>query len=196
MNRDMKVFSWVWVDGIILILLWEILIYIIIENDVVMMDIIKIIIIVDIFQLIILDIIKISLRVLIVGGAEILTAININHQNMMLGIINKVPLNIRIFREWYFVYISFTKKNRADDDNPWAIIIMIAPIKPIDFMEKIPANTNPICATEEYAIRDFRSFWRMQFSLVADAPINLILIIHKFILFIIFIHSGINRIIP
>lgn len=162
----------------------------------VVIDIMKIIIIVDIFQLINLDIIKISLRVLIVGGAEMLTAININHQNMILGIISKAPLNNRIFREWYFVYMSLTRKKRADEESPWAIIIIIAPVRPIDLMEKIPVSTNPMWATEEYAINDFKSFWRMQLRLVAVAPIKLILIIHKFILLIVFIHNGINRIIP
>lgn len=46
-----------------------------------------------------LDIIMISLIVLILGGAEIFRAININHQNVMFGIRVKRPLKSKIFRE-------------------------------------------------------------------------------------------------
>lgn len=56
-----------------------------------------------IFQLINPIIIKISLIRLIVGGAEILTAVNINHQNVILGKELISPLNDIIFRVWYFV---------------------------------------------------------------------------------------------
>lgn len=96
-----------------------------------------------------LAIMKISLIVLIDGGAEILRAININHQKVILGINIKIPLNKIIFRVWYFEYKSFTRKNRADDDSPWAIIIIIAPVNPIVFIENNPVNTNPIWATDE-----------------------------------------------
>lgn len=96
-----------------------------------------------------LDIIMISLNVLIVGGAEMFKAININHQNVILGISVIIPLNIKMFRVWYLKYKSFTNKNRADEDNPWAIIIIIAPVNPIKLNENKPVNTNPICATDE-----------------------------------------------
>lgn len=69
------------------------------EKDTVVIDMIIIIIMFILFQEIILDIRKISLMVLIVGGAEILTAININHQNVMFGDILIIPLNKDIFRE-------------------------------------------------------------------------------------------------
>lgn len=81
--------------------MWLIFRNIIIENDVVAIDIIKIIIIDNMFQLINLDINIISLIVLIVGGADMLIAININHQNVMFGDINNIPLNNIIFRVWY-----------------------------------------------------------------------------------------------
>lgn len=148
-NKDRKIFCWVWMDGIISFLLWIILINIDIENVAVISDIINSIIIVFVLQLIILDINIISLIVLIDGGAEMLVAININHQNVMFGAIIIIPLNIIIFREWYLLYISFTSRKRADEDNPWAIIIIIAPIIPIVFIVKIPVRTNPIWATEE-----------------------------------------------
>jgi len=84
-----------------------------------------------IFHKIILDIIIISLIVLIDGGAEILIAININHQNVMLGDIIINPLKHEILRVWYLWYRSLVNRNNAEDDKPWAIIIIIAPIKPM-----------------------------------------------------------------
>lgn len=140
---------WDWLEGNILFLLWEILINIDIENEAVINDPKNRIIIVFIFHEIILDNRKISLNVLIVGGAEILIAIKINHQNVILGDIIINPLNNIIFRDLYFIYKSFTRKKRADDDIPWAIIIIIAPINPILFIEKIPIKTNAMCATDE-----------------------------------------------
>lgn len=68
------------------------------EKVAVMNDIRKIIIIELLFHEIRLDIIRISLMVLIVGGAEIFKAINMNHQNVILGIKVISPLNIKIFR--------------------------------------------------------------------------------------------------
>lgn len=41
----------------------------------------------------------------------------------------------------------------------------------------MPLVIRPICLTEEYAIKDFRSVWRIQMNLVIIAPINEILII-------------------
>jgi len=47
----------------------------------------------------ILEIMKISLIVLIVGGAEILIIIKMNHQNLILGEMERIPLNKIVFRE-------------------------------------------------------------------------------------------------
>lgn len=130
-SNDKYVF---WVDsndGNILILLWEILTNIIIENDAEARDIIKIKIGVELFQKIILLIIIISLNVLIVGGAEILIAININHHKVMLGMIINIFLKSIILREWNFIYKSLVRKNNAEDAIPCAIIIIRAPINPI-----------------------------------------------------------------
>lgn len=71
---------------------------IIIEKDVTEIEIKKIGIIILMFQEIIEDIIMISLIVLIEGGAEILIAININHQNVILGDKIIKPLKFEIFR--------------------------------------------------------------------------------------------------
>jgi len=53
---------------------------------------------------------------------------------------------------------------------------MIAPLVAIKFIVIILARTKPMCATDEYAIRDFISFCRLQFNLVDIAPYSLILI--------------------
>lgn len=92
--------------------------------------------------------------------------------------------------------MSLDKKKSADEDNPCAIIMIIAPYNPILFSVKIPVSTNPMCATDEYAISDFKSFWRIQLSLVADAPINLILIIQWLVWLIFLMNKGMNRINP
>lgn len=102
-NKEVKIFCGVCDEGNILFLLWIIEINIINENEAVIKDMRKIIRIDEFSQLIILDIIMISLIVLIVGGAEIFRAININHQNVMLGIRRINPLNNKMFREWYLI---------------------------------------------------------------------------------------------
>lgn len=148
-RREEKIFCGVCVEGNISFLLWIIDTNIISENDAVINDITKIIGIELFLHEIILDIIMISLTVLIVGGAEMFRAMNINHQNVMLGMMIINPLNIRVLREWYLKYKSFTKRKRAEDDIPWAIIIMTAPVNPIILKVNRVHNTNPIWATEE-----------------------------------------------
>ena len=101
MNRDRKIFWGVLIEGSIIFLLWIMLTNIINEKVAVINDIRKIMIIELLFHEISLDIIIISLIVLIVGGAEIFNAMNMNHQNVILGISVNSPLNIRIFRVWY-----------------------------------------------------------------------------------------------
>jgi len=49
------------------------------------------------------DIMKISLKKLIEGGAEIFIAMNINHQNIMFGLVLIIPLKEMIFRVWCLV---------------------------------------------------------------------------------------------
>lgn len=69
------------------------------ENEAVIIDAIIIGIIVDFVHIISLDIIKISLIVLIDGGAEIFIAIKRNHHMVMLGVTINNPLNNIMFRE-------------------------------------------------------------------------------------------------
>lgn len=148
-NNDNMIFCGVSREFNVSFLLWIIEINIINENEVVIRDIKKINIIELLFQNSSLVIIIISLRVLIDGGAEMFKAININHQNVILGVSINIPLNKIMFRVWSFVYKSLTRRNRADDDNPWAIIIMIAPDNPIVLIVNSLVNTNPIWATDE-----------------------------------------------
>jgi len=46
----------------------------------------------------------------------------------------------------------------------------------------MPLVTKPMCLTEEYAIKDLRSVWRIQINLVIQAPIKDTLIIKEEIL--------------
>lgn len=148
-NNDNIIFCEVSREFNVSFLLWMIEINIINENEVVIKDIKKINIIELLFQNRSLVIIMTSLKVLIDGGAEMFKAINMNHQNVILGVSINIPLNKIIFRVWSFVYKSLTNKNKADDDNPWAIIIMIAPDNPIVLIVNRPVSTNPIWATDE-----------------------------------------------
>lgn len=73
---------------------------------------------------------------------------------------------------------------------------MIAPCDPNLIDENKPVNTNPIWATDEYAINSFISFCWIQFKLVKQAPNNLILIIQMLILLRFLLKRGIIRINP
>jgi len=64
------------------------------------------------------------------------------------------------------------------------------------FIVIILDKINPIWATDEYAIKDLRSFCRIQFNLVAVAPIILILINHMLNLLILLFINIENRRIP
>lgn len=148
-NKEIKIFCGVCEDVIILFLLWIIVMNIIKEKEAVINDIIKIIKIELLFHDKSLVIIIISLRVLIVGGAEIFKAENINHQNVMLGIRINNPLKSKMLRVWYLKYKSFTRRNKAEDDKPCPIIMIIAPVNPIVFNVNSPVNTKAMCATDE-----------------------------------------------
>jgi len=118
----------------------------------------------------------ISLNKLIDGGAAIFAAVNINHHIVMIGATVIKPLVKNILRVWVISYDILARINKADDLNPWAIIMIRALDIPHIEFDSIPVNISPICPTDEYAIRDFRSGWRMQIILVAAAPDRAILI--------------------
>lgn len=66
----------------------------------------------------------------------------------------------------------FAITNSADDLSPWAIIIAREACIPHLVFEFIPATTNPMCPTEEYAISDFKSVCRIQINPVTSAPVR------------------------
>lgn len=100
--KDRNILDIDWLDGKISEMLWATLINIKMEKDAVDKDNKKIVSNIDIFHWFSLDIIITSLIILIDGGAEILKAIKMNHQNIIFGnrLIN--PLNEIIFRVWNF----------------------------------------------------------------------------------------------
>lgn len=66
--------------------------------------------------------------------------------------------------------------NKAEELSPWATIIINLPVMPHEELDNIPVSISPICPTDEYAIRDFKSGCRIQIILVMIAPIIEILI--------------------
>lgn len=118
----------------------------------------------------------ISLNRLIDGGAAMLAAVNMNHHIVIIGLIVINPLVKNILRVWVISQDRFAIINRADDLNPCATIIIRLPVIPQEELDSIPVNINPICPTDEQAIRDLRSGCRMQIRLVAIAPVIEILI--------------------
>jgi len=61
-------------------------------------------------------------------------------------------------------------QNRAEETRPWAIIIIILPDIAQALKRDRPAIMNLMWDTEEYAIRDLRSVWVRQISLVRRPP--------------------------
>lgn len=66
----------------------------------------------------------------------------------------------------------FAITNNAEDLSPWAIIMVSDACIPQLEFEFTPATTKPMCPTEEYAIKDFRSVCRIQINLVTTAPVR------------------------
>ena len=62
---------------------------------------------------------------------------------------------------WYHVQMN-SKQNRPEKHKPWAIIKVKEPRYPQYVNVIKPPITIPIWATEEYAIKDFKSVWRIQ----------------------------------
>ena len=119
---------------------------------------------------------EISLNRLIEGGAAIFAAVNINHHIVIIGLIVISPFVRNILRVWVISYDKFAIINSADELNPWATIIIRLPVIPHAEFDNMPVSINPIWPTDEYAISDLRSGWRIQISLVAIAPVIEILI--------------------
>lgn len=119
---------------------------------------------------------RISLKRLMVGGAAMLVMERRNHHRAMNGEIMASPLEMYRLRVLVVSYVMFAMANRAEEDRPWAIIMKIAPYIPRGELDMAPATSSPMCPTEEYAIRAFRSVWRRQIMEDRTAPQREILI--------------------
>lgn len=62
------------------------------------------------------------------------------------------------------------RQNNIEEVSPWEIIRIIAPENDHGVRIVLAAITSPMWLTEEYAMSDFRSVWRMQMELVISAP--------------------------
>ena len=69
------------------------------------------------------------------------------------------PVLIKYLREWDRSYIIFAPANIAEEQNPWAIMIIIPPSPPIGNSERKPMITKDMCTTDEYAITTLISLW-------------------------------------
>lgn len=67
-------------------------------------------------------------------------------------------------------YIILAILNSPEDTNPCPNIIKYLPPHPIILLFINPPISSPICPTDEYAISDFTSIWRIQIKLVIKAP--------------------------
>jgi hypothetical protein len=74
---------------------------------------------------------------------------NKNHHRDNIGIVVKKPLVSIILRVCVILYLMFAIQNRADDLNPWAIIIDNLACSPNFEFVNIPATISPICPTDE-----------------------------------------------
>jgi hypothetical protein len=133
---------------------------------------------------------------LIEGGAAMFAAVNINHHIDIIGVVHISPFDRNILRVWVISYDMFARANRAEDLNPWAIIINSAPVSPQVELANIPANIRPMCPTDEYAMSDFRSGWRIHKILVVAAPHNVTLSNIELDKFIVYGNIIINRASP
>jgi len=86
-----------------------------------------------------------------------LQAENKNHQSVITG--NRVisPFVDDILRVRVVSYVMLARANMQDEHKPWAIMSVRAPVHPQNELERIPAVTRPIWATDEYAIKDLTS---------------------------------------
>lgn len=83
------------------------------------------------------------------GGAPIFVAIIRNHIVDIAGANIRIPLLIISARELDISYAVLVIKNRADDESPWAIIMITEAFQPQAELERIPAIPRPMWATDE-----------------------------------------------
>lgn len=111
-------------------------------------------------KLTILDIKKNSLNKFKLGGAEALPTQRINQKKQNRGDSLIIPRFRYNLREPLFSYKHCTPKNRPEEQRPCDIKIPTIPLTPIKSQENLAAKINDMCATEEYAINDFKSHCR------------------------------------
>lgn len=102
-------------------------------------------------------VIKISLMKFMEGGQDIFRAQAINHIIIIKGILLTNPLIRAVFREFTLWYIMFIIKKRLAEHSPWAIIIKSPLLIPVLFIVVKVTITILMWATEDKAIRTFRS---------------------------------------
>ena len=107
---------------------------------------------------------------LIEGGAPRFLADSKNHQIVITGKRFIMPFKRIKFRLWAVSYTVLAKAKRPEDARPWATTRRSAPAQPHWVCVKIPAVTNPIWLTEEYAISALISVWRKHSILAIQAP--------------------------
>lgn len=83
------------------------------------------------------------------GGRARFARFMINHQVAVSGRSSCIPRASTMVRLWVRSYVVLARQNRADDTRPWAIIKIIAPVKPHGVWIKIPPATNPMWLTDE-----------------------------------------------
>ena len=96
-----------------------------------------------------LEINKISAPKFKEGGAAMFLAEKQNHQNVIEGKKDIMPLVIYIPREFVVSYVIFARENIHEEQRPWAISIINAPCHPQVVLVIIPAVASPMCLTEE-----------------------------------------------
>ena len=84
-----------------------------------------------------------------VGGAAILAALNKKKNRAKIGNSARMPLVRNSLRVDVVSYRQLASANSAEEQNPWAIIIIMAPSHPQICIVIIPAVSSPICPTEE-----------------------------------------------
>jgi hypothetical protein len=92
---------------------------------------------------------RISPSRLYVKGPPKFAMQSINHIILIPGKKFRIPLLHMILREWARSYIILAQENIPDEQTPWAIITIIAPLIPHDENDRTPTIISAICTTDE-----------------------------------------------
>lgn len=83
------------------------------------------------------------------GGAAIFAALKRKKNKAKIGNKARIPLVKKSLRVDVVSYKELARANSAEEQKPWAIIIIKAPSHPQICIVIIPAVNRPICPTEE-----------------------------------------------